>query len=284
MKTIEFDDAAAFLAYGADLLARNEAYTALIYGVAQKAARLAEDSPGEDPPLFAAVQQGDVPALLAVMTPPHRIILHCPGAPDSDALRVLSDHLQAMSRPVPGIVASRSLADAFTEIWTTASGQQVVHGMSMAVYELREIRHPGQAPGTYRRAAKADSDLLQRWLVGFHREVFHAEPAANQTTSVDRRLAEDSLRLWEHEGTVVSLAGQTRPTPNGMSIGPVYTPPEHRGNGYASACVSALCREILDSGKSFCTLFADLANPTSNAIYQRIGFDDIGEFAEIDFE
>ena len=69
-----------------------------------------------------------------------------------------------------------------------------------------------------------------------------------------------------------------------MSINAVYTPNQLRGKGYASSCVAALCREILSGGKRFCTLFADVENPTANGIYQRLGFEPLGEFVELDFE
>ena len=57
-----------------------------------------------------------------------------------------------------------------------------------------------------------------------------------------------------------------------MAINSVYTPKEYRQKGYATAVVAELSRTILNSGKKFCTLFTDLANPTSNSIYQKIGY------------
>ena len=90
------------------------------------------------------------------------------------------------------------------------------------------------------------------------------------------------LGVWDDDGAV-SMASSNRPTPNGTSINLVYTPPERRGRGYASACVAALSGRQLDAGKRFCTLFTDRANPTSNAIYRRIGFRPIADFAEVRF-
>ena len=80
-----------------------------------------------------------------------------------------------------------------------------------------------------------------------------------------------SLHLWE-DGDVVSLAGTGGRTPNGIRIGPVYTPPDARRRGYASALVAAISQEALDAGCRFCFLFTDLANPTANHIYQAIGY------------
>jgi hypothetical protein len=77
--------------------------------------------------------------------------------------------------------------------------------------------------------------------------------------------------IWD-DGQAVSMAGFGGRTPNGIRIGPVYTPPELRGRGYASALTAALTQRLLDEGRQFCFLFTDLANPTSNSIYQRIGY------------
>ena len=83
--------------------------------------------------------------------------------------------------------------------------------------------------------------------------------------------------MWEDVGQPVSLAGVGRPTAHSMSVGPVFTPVEFRGNGYATSLVAQVSQEILDSGKTMATLYTDLSNPTSNAIYQRIGYRRVGD-------
>ena len=82
--------------------------------------------------------------------------------------------------------------------------------------------------------------------------------------------------LWE-DGAQVSFAAYGGPTPNGIRIGPVYTPPKLRGRGYATALVADLSQRLLDEGRRYCFLYTDLANPTSNAIYERIGYVRVGE-------
>jgi hypothetical protein len=97
---------------------------------------------------------------------------------------------------------------------------------------------------------------------------------------VRARLSESYL--WE-DPQPVSLACIARYTPHGAIVGPVYTPPEARGHGYASACVAALSQSLLDRGREFCALFTNMANPTSNHIYQEIGYQPCEEFAEYRF-
>ncbi len=103
---------------------------------------------------------------------------------------------------------------------------------------------------------------------------------------VEHRLtsAEAGFDLWEDGNEPVSLAGWSGPTPNGIRIGPVYTPPDLRGRGYATALVAELSATLLEQGRRFCFLFTDLANPTSNAIYERIGYVRVCESAQVSFE
>jgi predicted GNAT family acetyltransferase len=102
---------------------------------------------------------------------------------------------------------------------------------------------------------------------------------------VEHRLAsgDGGFLLWVDGGETVSVSGWGGPTPNGIRVGPVYTPPELRGRGYATALVAELSQSLLDGGRSFVFLYTDLANPTSNAIYERIGYRMVCESAEIAF-
>jgi predicted GNAT family acetyltransferase len=97
-----------------------------------------------------------------------------------------------------------------------------------------------------------------------------------------RRIHDRDVFLWD-DGGPVSLAALGRRTPHGVSIGPVFSPQERRGRGYASACVAALSQRMLDQGWAFCTLFTDLGNPTSNKIYQAVGYRPVCDFTEIRF-
>jgi predicted GNAT family acetyltransferase len=129
-------------------------------------------------------------------------------------------------------------------------------------------------PGRFRRASDADRALLVRWLAAFNREALGTGPPFDAERWVDNALTSPvrGVSLWEYGSAPVSLAAYAGPTPHSMRVGPVYTPPERRGKGYASACVAAVSQQLLDEGRSFCTLFTDLSNPTSNHIYQAIGY------------
>ncbi len=97
------------------------------------------------------------------------------------------------------------------------------------------------------------------------------------------KLADGDIFIWG-AGEPVSMACKTRPTKRGISVGMVYTPPELRRRGFATACVGELSRLLLREGWAYCTLYADLANPVSNGIYQKIGYRPIGDFEEYGFK
>src|SRR5690606_14200297 len=139
------------------------------------------------------------------------------------------------------------------------------------VYELRQVVHPAYSPGHLRLARAADLDLLAAWIDTFHDEVFAGRQTVRAREAAERMLQQQDLYLWD-DGRPVSMANRTRPTRRGITVHLVYTPPDLRGRGYDTSCVAALSQRLLDEGRRFCTFFTDLANPTSNAIYQRIGY------------
>ncbi len=123
-----------------------------------------------------------------------------------------------------------------------------------------------------RLATDSDRSLLINWIKAFTEEAIgENESEPNYQDVCDRRLTQNSLYIWQND-VPVSMAGISGATPKGIKINAVYTPPEYRRKGYASSCVAALSKTLLDRGYKYCFLFTDLANPTSNSIYQKIGY------------
>jgi predicted GNAT family acetyltransferase len=158
----------------------------------------------------------------------------------------------------------------------------------MGVYALEQVQRVPRPPGGSRLASRADVPLLLDWMHDFSLEVLHeGDPdrdAPERIVEHTPRLAGCRLPAVGVRGDPVSVAGWGGPTPNGIRIGPVYTPPELRGRGSATALVADVSVERLATGRRFCFLFTDLANPTSNAIYERIGYVRVGESAQVAFE
>ena len=160
--------------------------------------------------------------------------------------------------------------------------------MQQGIYALDAVVPPPPPPGAPREATPADRELLVRWWGEFGLEALSAveQDEEQNGRSVDHKLAApgNGIALWEVGGEPMSAVGYGSPTPTGVRIGPVYTPPEFRGRGYASALTAHVSTEQLAAGRSFCFLYTDLANPTSNRIYQAIGYEFVCESAEYAFD
>jgi predicted GNAT family acetyltransferase len=130
-----------------------------------------------------------------------------------------------------------------------------------------------------------DLALIDAWQTAFLREAVPGHPADDddRRRQLEGLVRGGSFRLWEDQGATVSMSGIHQAPPIGVRIGPVYTPPEFRGNGHATSLVAAASQEQLDAGRPACYLHTDLGNPTSNAIYQRIGYDWVCEAIDLRF-
>lgn len=235
------------------------------------------------PPYFAAVAENGQPVLTALMTPPHNLILYSDRkAVETEALGLLARDLLAHGWPVAGVNGPAPLPQAFADVWTAQFGARSIPGMSQRVYQLREVIPTRPAPGHLRLAAAEDATLVVAWFDAFQQESIPDAPRVDSAQMVVKRIAEETIFLWDDHGPV-SMAGKTRPTQHGISVGPVYTPPALRRRGYATSCVAELSQKLLDSGFECVTLFTNLANPTSNAIYRQIGYCPVCDFQEIRF-
>lgn len=270
------DTVDAFLAVAEADLAQDEVTNGLILGVTLRLQR--EPDRVTHKPFLATVQRNDALVAAGVMTPPYGLVVYAAAAEPAPALRLMAGALIADRWPLPTVNGVAALSHAFAESWRALTRGEIARQMALRVFELRAVIAPPPVPGKLRPATPADVDLLFAWYAAFHAEAAPMEPAPVRT-NVERSLAEGNIYLWEDSGRPVSLAAKSRRTPHGCTIGPVYTPPDVRGRGYASACVAALSQHILDEGKAFCTLFTDLANPTSNHIYQQIGYRPVNDFA-----
>jgi predicted GNAT family acetyltransferase len=275
-----FTEAGEFLAQAESLLLADEARHNLLLGIAGTI----RDTPDHYPERHMwLVLDGGRPAAAALRTPPYNLIL---GRPESDAaLAELADAVSGQDRP--GLVGASPEAEAFAKLWAARTSATAELGMRMGCYAIEKVEPLPPAPGEARVATTADRELVLRWWIEFVDDVHRGSgPARDRAEeSVDHKIAspDGGFLLWEDEGQVVSFAGWGGPTPNGIRVGPVYTPPELRGHGYATTLTAELSRRQLAGGRRFCFLYTDLANPTSNAIYERIGYRRVCESAEFSF-
>jgi uncharacterized protein len=285
MDVVRLDDAAAFLTEAEPLLLTDEARHNLILGIAGTI----RDTPDLYPlrSLWLVRDAGEVVAA-ALRTPPYNLILARPRS--APALAALAEAVAG--EELPGVTGTEPEVEEFAELWSRHSGVAGRVNMRQGVYALEQVEPLAAVPGSARVATADDRALALRWWIAFGEEVLHEGGPGRERAeaSVDHKLSSPTsgLLLWEDGGDPVSVAGWGGPTPNGIRVGPVYTPPELRGRGYATALTAELSQRLLDGrlyegGRRFCFLYTDLANPTSNAIYERIGYRRIAEAAEVVF-
>jgi predicted GNAT family acetyltransferase len=276
-----FDSATAMRAVAEPLLMRNEAENALLLGLLGTL-ELNPGFYGADSPYLAAAVQGSDVVGVALMTPPRAVVLsQC----KTDAATALAQDVLAFRRGTSGVNGPLPASHEFAEAWQALTGEAFDQQLSERCYKLEHLRPPSGVSGSTRLAAEKDAELVTDWRMAFTAEAVPFDAASRDEIReyVLRQLNAPRTRvgtvLWEDGGRPVSMATYGGATPNAMRIGGVYTPSERRGRGYASACTAAACQEILTLGKSFVTLYTDLANATTNHIYQEIGFQPVGDAA-----
>lgn len=163
---------------------------------------------------------------------------------------------------------------AFMDEWTRHTGDAATRIERQHIWALRDAPTAPPSAGRLRPAESHDTELLASWFCAFDREAL-ADASSSvdaKRTRVARGLAAGQLFVWEVDGEPMSTASVARPTPNGIAINRVYTPPGNRGRGYASACVAALSASALASGKQFTCLYTDSTKPALGALYERLGY------------
>jgi uncharacterized protein len=285
MEVERLDDAAAFLTEAEPLLLADEARHNLILGIAGTIRDAPDRYPSRN--LWLVRAGGEIVAA-ALRTPPYNLVLARPRS--NEALAALAESVGG--EELPGVTGTQPEVYEFAALWSRHSGTSGRVNMRQGVYALEQVETLPAAPGSSRVATEDDWDLALRWWVAFGEEVLHeggpGREDAEQNVRHKLTSPNSGILVWEDGGDPVSLAGWGGPTPNGIRIGPVYTPPELRGRGYATALTAELSQRLLDGrlfegGRRFCFLYTDLANPTSNAIYERIGYRRIAESAEVVF-
>ncbi|MEV4614465.1 GNAT family N-acetyltransferase [Kitasatospora sp. NPDC049258] len=272
-----------FLARAGEFIAARPAESTVLLSLCE---RLGRDGPhvfGDQPPQYGwwRPEAGAPVAGAFVRTPPFGPRL---GPMPAAAAAELARTLHADGARPDRVSGGAPAAAAFAEAWQRLAGTVTSVHAEERLHRLGELAPPDPGPrGRARRAAAADRELLIRWIEEFSAEAGVQQPA-DTGAQVDRRTAGGELHVWEDDGRPVSLAG-VGPVIAGMSrIGPVYTPPGLRGRGYAGALVAAGSAHALAEGAAQVLLYTDLANPTSNALYQRLGYRPVEDCLVLDLK
>jgi predicted GNAT family acetyltransferase len=196
-------------------------------------------------------------------------------------VRHFADAQAALDQAAAPLGAAGAEGEPFARAWRDVAGAQVEVRRDLHAFELRVVRRPAMPAGCFRPAADGDVAVLERWALAFAEAIDEPLSPADASQTVARMLPNDDLVVWERDGEVVSMAAVVRRTPWSSSVAYVYTPPPLRGRGFASAVVAELSQRELDAGQSWCSLFTDAANPTSNHIYTEIGYEPRCDFRHL---
>jgi predicted GNAT family acetyltransferase len=218
----------------------------------------------------------------ALQTPPYP--LACNGIP-LNAMQSVAAQLVKQQPKLTGVRGIPAHATAVADAWQATTGRAGVTSSEERLYRMATLRPPADVVGAPRDAADDDRGVLADWVKQFFQEAFrHVRDDAAGERFVD---AADQVghrfTLWDVDGAPVSMAMLRAPAADVSRIGPVFTPRDQRGRGYGSAVTAAAADLAHRSGTADVVLFADLANPVSNAIYQRIGFEPVADSVQIDF-
>jgi predicted GNAT family acetyltransferase len=271
-------DATMFRSQVVEFLGEREAENNLLFGItAGIIDGVYQFSTGA--PTMVSVESESGIQLVALRTPPLNLVLST--ARTDDAVSTLAHEMHSAGHPLPGVNAPVREADMFAREWSAMTGTNIRREHSQRIYRLDRVKPAQRVAGRLHLCDLQDSELATEWMLAFNRDVGEHQVPPNLARYIGRHDA--GLFFWI-DGGPVAMAGFSGPTPNGIRIAPVYTPPGLRGRGYASACVASLSQRLLDEGRKFCFLYTDLANPTSNHIYQEIGYRAVCDAAVLIFE
>lgn len=272
-----------FLSRAASLLEVSEARHSLLLGVAGTVIR----HPDYYPNCFTwLIEDAGGPAAAALMTPPHNLIL-ADSTSEAGVARLV-ERIASDQIVLPGVTGNRPAVDWFVRMWTGTVSAVAELRMAQGVFSLKAVEEVPTIAGEARRVGAMERPLLRQWLTDFTAEALPTAPQDEtaMTRVLNLRLSSDldtGVWFWWAEDEPVAMAGYGGQTPHGVRVVSVYTPPALRSRGYATRLVAELSTWLLAQGKQFCFLYTDLSNPTSNRIYERIGYRQVAESSEYGF-
>lgn len=279
-----YTDTEVFYTDVESFLAADEVTNSLILGVVSNLRRQMIPR-RRHPSLMVSVSDGKKPLLVAVKAANQKLLLA--GETDRELIGYLARRIAQRRTTIPALLGQSLLAFEFAQQWATLTDSEITPGLRQRLYKATQVTFPADFPnGKLITAPLEYRELLSQWVLDFQTEALPNEAGDLDSARIiiDRVMANNDLYTWQivENGTdvVVSMAAKARPTKHGIAINLVYTPPEYRRLGFASACVARLTELLLSSGWEFCTLFTDRSNKTSNHIYMRIGYVPVTDFDE----
>ena len=284
IEIITHNHANELISLSGNYLEQNESENNRPLGYAYRLAKYPPAHDSELPLLLSILEHGKTVGVAIMLSSYGSITLSRIGTSIEAAVVQLVHHLREIEVGISGIIGPAAEAQAFSDCWI--EGMPSIFSkvaMRMRVFKARKVANLPLSPGKLRLARPEDHPLMAQWIADYSEEVGKTMSFDNAKNWVKKLIQNQQLYIWDIEGPV-SIACVDRPTRNGVAILGVYTPPEHRNKGYATSCVWSLTQKMLTDRYSFCSLYTDLSNPTSNSIYTKIGYVPIGDALAFDFQ
>ncbi|PQZ57106.1 GNAT family N-acetyltransferase [Bacillus sp. MYb209] len=248
-------------------LEKNEQENNLLLGVLQVV---------QEPKFMGVMKQGEEVVTVFLKTEEKQIIV-ATSEISEDAIVELAKQLTRIYPDIPGLIGNKKIVQKLAEEIAILEHKKTTVVMEQGIYALKQVKKKWDREGILREINRDELPLIEKWVYQFCEDVKLPTTKEKAKQTAHTLITTNRLFGLEVDGKLVSVAAKTRPTTNNITVNFVYTPKEERKKGYASNCVAALSQRMLNEGYKTTTLYTDLANPTSNKIYQKIGYEQIME-------
>ncbi|CUB09432.1 FR47-like protein [Bacillus cereus] len=249
-------------------LEKNEQENNLILGVLQMV---------QQPIFMGVVKQEEEIAIVFLQTEEKKQIIIATSEMVEEDIVELAKQLTKIYPDIPGLIGNKKVVQKLAEEIAVLENKKTTVAMEQGIYELKQVKKKWNGDGVFREVNSDEIPLIEKWIYQFCKDVNLPTTKEEAEQTAHTLITNHRLFGLEVDEKLVSVAAKTRPTKNNITVNFVYTPKEARKKGYASNCVATLSQRMLDEGYKTTTLYTDLANPTSNKIYQEIGYEQIAE-------
>ncbi len=274
-----------FLRLCTPFLIRHETENNLLFGILNNLRKDIHHYSKEETPELISITHNDGLSLIAIRTPPFNQLLSF--TKNLDTIDFLVDELIKKNTILPGVLGFKEGSLRFSQLWGKRNKIECILSMHERIYQLTEVNPKTIGQNMFLPATLDEKGLISDWIKGFIIDCFPDTPeeaVADSAEGIEKAIKGNKFYLLKVDDKPVSMVKSSGITPNGQAINAVYTPPEKRNNGYATEVVAKISQKILNEGKKYCFLFTDLANPTSNKIYQEIGYKPIIDMDQYKFK
>jgi GNAT superfamily N-acetyltransferase len=289
-----FDDPGEFLDVAEDQLASQPVLSTVVASVASRIRDQRSAGvpwPAEVPCWFAAFVDAGRVVSTAMRTAPFGEYPAYLMPMSDDAAVLLARTLLGRDEPVLGANGALPAVQVFCDEMASATGRRARVGQHTRLFELGQLKEPAGVRGRLRPARPDEQELVTGWYDAFMvdadaqagREPGSSPHEAPEPDEMRRRIGRGTIFVWEVDDVPVHVTAATEPAFGVSRVGPVYTPQEHRGHGYASRAVYEVSKRLVEDGVRVC-LFTDQANPTSNKIYEALGYERLADMANLRVE